>query len=430
MKRFTAPEEESSRQFHRCRKRRYDRGVHVHCRLCQDEMPVPKKKKKKKAKPAESTEAAEVPKAPYPVCSAQLGGILQPLIRDGGIEMGGLPSPRQSASRERLTPEPPENLPQTKKKKKKAETVDQDGDQANLVLNSDMADQNSDEETTRKPKKKKTKPKVTETEQNNDLGIEDDDIITGTQPPIPQHALFSAPQGQSQPVAKVFIERERRFQPAERTVRRRTSNQMEHNFMDVQSTWTTRDVSMRVHHGFRVIGLFSHGFLAGYAVWNIIVLYVLAGDQMSALPNLLQQYYSLAYPAQCLFYFLLALSTVSAFDRVNLARAPTAIRSFLTLDPVALASFLYFSALVLSLSQQMTSDRINLYRSVNASLWLPGSEHSVLYPWIIVQLVVTLLVGLAWVLVSTTPDVDYTEESLMAMKIEYPSVEEKGGISA
>ncbi|XP_017336795.1 transmembrane protein 237B isoform X2 [Ictalurus punctatus] len=378
-----------------------------------DEMPVPKKKKKKKAKPEESTEAAEVPKG------------------DGGIEMGGLASPRQSASQKRLTPEPPENLPQTKKKQKKAGTVDQDGDQANLVLNSDMADQNSDEETTRKPKKKKKmKPKVTETEQNNDLGIEDDDIITGTQPPIPQHALFSAPQGQSQPVAKVFIERERRFQPAERTVRRRTSNQMEHNFMDNQSTWTTRDVSMRVHHGFRVIGLFSHGFLAGYAVWNIIVLYILAGDQMSALPNLLQQYYSLAYPAQCLFYFLLALSTVSAFDRVNLARAPTAIRSFLTLDPVALASFLYFSALVLSLSQQMTSDRINLYRSVNASLWLPGSEHSVLYPWIIVQLVVTLLVGLAWVLVSTSPDVDYTEESLMAMKIEYPSVEEKGSISA
>lgn len=65
----------------------------------------------------------------------------------------------------------------------------------------------------------------------------------------------------------------------------------------------------------RVIGLFSDGFLAGYAVWNIIALYILAGDQMSALPNLLQQYYMLANPAQCLFYFLLALSTVSAFDR-------------------------------------------------------------------------------------------------------------------
>lgn len=65
----------------------------------------------------------------------------------------------------------------------------------------------------------------------------------------------------------------------------------------------------------RVIGLFSHGFLAGYAVWNIIVVYVLAGEQMSRVSNLLQQYHTLAYPAQSLWYLLLALSTVSAFDR-------------------------------------------------------------------------------------------------------------------
>ncbi|GAA6100823.1 transmembrane protein 237B isoform X1 [Tachysurus ichikawai] len=377
-------------------------------------MPVQKKRKKKKAKQEESTDVAAVPKG------------------DGAFEMGGLASPRLSESRERLTPEPSENPPQRKKKKKKAEAVDQDGDHANLVLNGDMAEQNSDEEMTRKSKikKKKAKPKVPEKELNNDLDVEDDDIITGSQAPIPHNALFSAPQCQSQPVAKVFIERGRRFQPADRTARHGTSNQMDQNFMDVQSTWTTRDVSMRVHRGFRVLGLFSHGFLAGFAVWNIIVLYVLAGDQMSALPNLLQQYYTLAYPAQCLFYLFLTFSTVSAFDRVNLASIPTAIRSFLTLDPVALASFLYFSALVLSLSQQMTSDRINLHLSMNASLWLPGSERSILYPWIIVHLVVTLLVSLAWVLASTSADVDYTEESLMAMKIEFPKVEEKGSVTA
>jgi len=50
-------------------------------------------------------------------------------------------------------------------------------------------------------------------------------------------------------------------------------------------------------------------------VWNIIVVYVLAGEQMTTLPNLLQQYHSLAYPAQSLLYLLLAISTVSAFDR-------------------------------------------------------------------------------------------------------------------
>jgi len=65
----------------------------------------------------------------------------------------------------------------------------------------------------------------------------------------------------------------------------------------------------------RVVGLFSHGFLAGYAVWNVIVVYVLAGEQMTMLPNLLQQYHPLAYPAQSLLYMLLAISTVSAFDR-------------------------------------------------------------------------------------------------------------------
>ena len=62
----------------------------------------------------------------------------------------------------------------------------------------------------------------------------------------------------------------------------------------------------------RVLGLFSHGFLAGFAVWNSVVVYQLAGDQLS---NLLQQYQKLAQPAQSLLYLLLGLSTVAAFDR-------------------------------------------------------------------------------------------------------------------
>lgn len=50
-------------------------------------------------------------------------------------------------------------------------------------------------------------------------------------------------------------------------------------------------------------------------MWNIIVVYVLAGEQLTTLANLLQQYHPLAYPAQSLLYLLLAVSTVSAFDR-------------------------------------------------------------------------------------------------------------------
>lgn len=39
----------------------------------------------------------------------------------------------------------------------------------------------------------------------------------------------------------------------------------------------------------------------------------------------------------------------------------------------------------------------------------PGSEQQILRPWIVVNLVVALLVGVAWAVVSTRPHIDYTE---------------------
>ncbi|XP_029112655.1 transmembrane protein 237A-like [Scleropages formosus] len=371
-----------------------------------DEMPLAKTKKKKPKKESNDAEDAEEP----------------------GLEMEGMVSRRQSESRDPLTPEPQDVQPQKKKKKKKAQTPDTDRDgenaQADMANGGDGVEQQTDgEEVIRKPKKKK-KPKTTERQYSNEVDIEDEDIITDTLPSIPQHSLFSAPQGHSQPVGKMFIEKNRRFHAADRLDVGKPINQIE-DYLEMRSLWTTRDVALRVHSGFRVIGLFSHGFLAGYAVWNIIVVYVLAGEQLTTLSNLLNQYHTLAYPAQSLLYLLLAISTVSAFDRVNLAKASVALRGFLTMDPAALASFLYFAALILSLSQQMTSDRINLYVSANATLWPEGSEHRFLQPWIVVNLVVALLVGLAWVFVSTRPDLDYTEGSLMAMDLEDFSCQEE-----
>nr|XP_029516203.1 transmembrane protein 237B-like isoform X3 [Oncorhynchus nerka] len=375
-----------------------------------DEMPVPKRNRKKS--------------------KSQVDGVESP--EDSGMEMaqvGGLSSRRSSEVIQALTPDSPEAAPQRRRKKKKAATVDLEDDQADLV-NGDGLVQNTaeaGEEVTKKNKRKK-KSKVSETQYVNELHVEDDDIITDSQPPVPRHSLFSAPLGQSQPVGKVFVERSKRFQAADRSDRPKSSDQVD-NFVDIQQMWTTKDVSVRVHGGFRGVGLFCHGFLAGYAVWNIIVIYALAGKHLTTLPNLLQQYHSLAYPAQSLFYLLLAISTVSAFDRVNLAKGAMAMREFVTLDPVALASFLYFSSLVLSLSQQMTSDRINLYPSANETLWPPGSEHQILNPWIIVNLVVAVLVGMAWIFISTRPEMDYTEGFLMAMEIESLRPEEKSEMS-
>ncbi|XP_031648268.1 transmembrane protein 237B isoform X3 [Oncorhynchus kisutch] len=322
-----------------------------------DVMPVPKSKRKKSKSQVDGVESPEA---------------------DSGMEMaqvGGLSSRRSSEVIQALTPDSPEAAPQRRKKKKKAATVDMEDDQADLV-NGDGLVQNTaeaGEEVTKKPKRKK-KSKVSETQYVNELHVEDDDIITDAQPPVPRHSLFSAPLGQSQPVGKVFVERSKRFQAADRSDRPKSSDQVD-NFVDIQQMWTTKDVSLRVHGGFRGVGLFCHGFLAGYAVWNIIVIYALAGKHLTTLPNLLQQYHSLAYPAQSLFYLLLAISTVSAFDRP------------------------------------------------------PGSEHQILNPWIIVNLVVAVLVGMAWIFISTRPEMDYTEGFLMAMEIESLRPEEKSEMS-
>ncbi|XP_068446731.1 transmembrane protein 237A-like [Clinocottus analis] len=353
-------------------------------------------------------------------------------MSDHGMEMGGLGSRRESEIGDQLSLEPGTDAPpQRRRKKKKAATPDLDDDQADLV-NGDTADQTTDGEEVVKKAKKKRKPKVVESQLPIELDVEEDDIITDDPPPIPQHSLFSAPLGQSQPVGKVFVERNKRFQAAERSDWRKTSDQMDSmmDFHHVQPLWTTRDVSLMVHGGFRVFGLYCHGFLAGCALWNVVVVYMLAGQHLTALSNLLQQYHSLAYPAQSLLYMLLAISTVAAFDRVNLAKSSMALQEFITLNPVALASFLYFSALVLCLSQQMTSDRIHLYPDLNTTLWPPGLEHQILHPWVTVNLVVALLVGLAWIFIATRPETDYTHEYLETMRLEPLKPEDKSEMTA
>ncbi|XP_041928481.1 transmembrane protein 237A [Alosa sapidissima] len=360
-----------------------------------DEMPIAKPKKKKAKKEIIEVDDPDEKSA------------------EDGLEMEGLSSRRESESREPLTPEPPPSPPQKKKKKKKAQNLELELDQMELA-NGDMADQQVDGEEVTKKTKRRKKPKAVEMQFHNELTVEDEEL-SDPHGSIPQRSLFSAPMGPGFPMGKVFVERNRQF--GDRLDLPLPSMQLD-EFMEVRTMWSTRDVAMRVHSGFRIIGLFSHGFLAGYAVWNIIVVYVLAGEQLTTLPNLLQQYHPLAYPAQSLLYLLLAISTVSAFDRVNLAKASMALRGLLTMDPAALASLLYFAALILTLSQQMTSDRIHLYPTGNQTLWPPGSEQQLLKPWIVVNLVVALLVGLAWVFISTRPDMDYTEEFLMAMEVE------------
>uniref|UniRef100_A0A8D0L3C4 Transmembrane protein 237 n=1 Tax=Sphenodon punctatus TaxID=8508 RepID=A0A8D0L3C4_SPHPU len=362
------------------------------------------------------------PKRKKPKEKSALEGIVQAAVR------------RPSESSEPLTLETQDfqDVPPQRKRKKKRAPLESETSfsqhnvpNASLFQNGNGVDPQPAEETAIRKHRKRAK-KTRPAESSNELGVEEEDIIEDDQAKsTEQQSVFTAPTGVSQPVSKVFIEKNRRFQAADRKELIKTTENI-NVFMDMKASRTTRDVALSVHRGFRVIGLFTHGFLAGYAVWNVTVIYILAGNQLSTVSNLLQQYKSLAYPAQCLHYLLLSVSTVSAFDRIDLAKASVALRGFFTLDPAAMASFLYFAALILTLSQQMTSDRINLYTppSENGSLWTAGAEEQILQPWIVVHLVVALLVGMSWLILSYRPELDHSEELMFHAEVEeYPPLD-------
>uniref|UniRef100_A0A8C4NFI3 Uncharacterized protein n=1 Tax=Eptatretus burgeri TaxID=7764 RepID=A0A8C4NFI3_EPTBU len=78
----------------------------------------------------------------------------------------------------------------------------------------------------------------------------------------------------------------------------------------------TRDTVLHQRDAvFHSLGLFCGGLLAGVALWDVVLLCVTAGPRLSNLGRLYSLYQLLAAPSQALFSILLAVCTVSAFDR-------------------------------------------------------------------------------------------------------------------
>ncbi|XP_022270780.2 transmembrane protein 237 isoform X3 [Canis lupus familiaris] len=310
----------------------------------QDDIPLSRPKKKK-------------PKTKTTLGSASLEGFVQASVH--GPSEGSEPPSKEST-------EHPEEAPVQRRQKKtrlplelETSLTQKKTSGSSLLRNENGIDvEPAEEAVIQKPRRKTKKTQPAELQYTNELGVEDEDIITDEQSGPEQQSIFTAPTGISQPVGKVFVEKTRRFQAADRSELIKTTENIEVS-MDMKLSWTTRDVALSVNRAFRI----------------------------------------------------------------DFAKTSVAIRNFLALDPTALASFLYFTALVLSLSQQMTSDRIHLYTpsSVNGSLWAAGVEEQILQPWIVVNLVVALLVGLSWLFLSYRPGMDLSEELMFCSDVEgYP----------
>ncbi|NXW82973.1 TM237 protein, partial [Alopecoenas beccarii] len=145
------------------------------------------------------------PKKRKPKGKTPLDGIVQAAVR------------RQSESSEPLTPEPPDGPPQRKRKKKKipadSETSFTQQNVASLFQNGNGVDVPEAEETgVRKQRKRTKKPRAAEMQGSNELEVEEEDIIDDEHRKSPdQQPVFAAPTGISQPVSKVFVEKNRKY---------------------------------------------------------------------------------------------------------------------------------------------------------------------------------------------------------------------------
>uniref|UniRef100_S4RE08 Uncharacterized protein n=1 Tax=Petromyzon marinus TaxID=7757 RepID=S4RE08_PETMA len=161
----------------------------------------------------------------------------------------------------------------------------------------------------------------------------------------------------------------------------------------------------------RGLATFSHGFLAGFALWNTVLVSTLSWEPF---PFILRFYQPLAYPAQALYYMLLAICMVSALDRAEFARPQKFFRGMFTMDTSAWLCIVYCLSLLMMLSQAMTNDRILHLKYEAAEVTMDeDSERTHLESWRTLILVTAILVLLAWFTISVSPSTETTEAILM-----------------
>ncbi|XP_032807424.2 uncharacterized protein LOC116941003 isoform X1 [Petromyzon marinus] len=204
---------------------------------------------------------------------------------------------------------------------------------------------------------------------------------------------------------------------------------------DIRFYSDTASVAFGADRGFRGLATFSHGFLAGFALWNTVLVSTLSWEPF---PFILRFYQPLAYPAQALYYMLLAICMVSALDRAEFARPQKFFRGMFTMDTSAWLCIVYCLSLLMMLSQAMTNDRICMYQPpadtalgttehLPLFLWDEDSERTHLESWRTLILVTAILVLLAWFTISVSPSTETTEEMLFGSEITVEETEQGRG---
>ncbi|RDD43851.1 Transmembrane protein 237 [Trichoplax sp. H2] len=303
-------------------------------------------------------------------------------------------------------------------------------------------DTTKNEERSRKKKGKKRKDyqltsaaavsHYSEADFDHDLNLSPEDVITSkdynieiTEPP---NLVPSLP---SQPLNVVYVERT--DGGGFRRINKSNLNDMKKDKdidalkSKMSNITNSAQLGSSVFNIFMKIAFFCEGLLAGFALWQTISISTIE-NQVNGTITVLACYNRLSQAAQSVYYFLLAIATVSVMDRFDLESHEyvSLITRFIRHPVLALCILIHILSLILSTSIAEIDYRIGLY-NVNQSFYWPTvtdqnvrrlttQSQTLFSSWRIINLLRGILAIAGWMLVSFNPITAIPEKYLYGRK--------------
>ena len=188
------------------------------------------------------------------------------------------------------------------------------------------------------------------------------------------------PNGLSEPVSQIYREKvpgrfSKTTQKKISSISKFSNNQVEPQF--TKPTMTPLDLGLECQKVFRAIGVFSHGFLAGMAFWQLLMVYILSqegllhemfpGDCLEPTEycdqlKFVELYSPLSQPLHLVFYLLTTICTISIMDRYDVAQFDfRQLQMMLTFRSGGIAVVIYIATLLITLVSTRYDDKLSLH---------------------------------------------------------------------
>ncbi|XP_067141383.1 transmembrane protein 237-like [Centruroides vittatus] len=226
---------------------------------------------------------------------------------------------------------------------------------------------------------------------------------------------------QSQSVGKLFVEHKNKFISVDQSDENEDSNKIKSYSPPSQ---LALDVAIKNQKYFCIVGTLCCGLLSGIGLWQCVIPYQ-SDPPEKDIHNYLNYCKRWTLPFQSLFFSLLVISTIFAFDRYDLfhLRWNTIKKSFVCQNGLVIV-IIYPVTLILSLSIIDVDNKISLYEK-NSSLWMSMSHQEmvdeVVY-WRNVNTARCTGAVLGWIIVAILPKKDYFGEFLKRIREEDDSI--------